>query len=111
MGLSCTIVNNGREAVKEVSESSFDVVLMDIEMPELNGFDAAEEIRQLDSAGKNTPIIALTGHSGEEELNHCFEVGMNDYVLKPIKRDVLEAAILKIKSKASDTNSANRPLH
>ncbi len=83
-GIIPTLVSNGREAVKAVKTEVFDAVLMDIQMPEMDGLEATRQIRlELNS---NIPIIALTAHAYQNEINKCFEAGMNGYVSKPINQ-------------------------
>ncbi len=80
------IVPNGMEAVQAVRDHPFDLVLMDCQMPGLDGFDATREIRSWDA---HTPVIALTAHVGKEEVDRCREVGMDDYLRKPFKQEEL----------------------
>ncbi len=85
---------NGRDACTRFLEGHFDVILMDMEMPEMNGFEAAARIREMErAAGKSAnefiPIIALTAHSFVEEKNRCFEAGCSDFLMKPFKRGTL----------------------
>ncbi|MBK8806921.1 MAG: response regulator [Bacteroidales bacterium] len=82
-GLEYKSVNNGQEAVNAVIAEDFDIILMDIEMPVMNGFEASEEIRELPEPKKNIPIIAISAHSTDffdERVNRC---GMCDFISKP----------------------------
>jgi signal transduction histidine kinase/CheY-like chemotaxis protein/HPt (histidine-containing phosphotransfer) domain-containing protein len=82
-----TIVNNGKEAVNKLEEESFSLVLMDIQMPQMDGYTATELIRnQLRS---EIPIIAMTAHAMAGEKEKCLEIGMNDYVSKPLNENTL----------------------
>ena len=82
---SLTIVNNGREAVQALQSESFDVVLMDIQMPEMGGVEATEMIRRIDTLrGRHTPIIALTAHAMKGDRERHLAAGMDGYVSKPI---------------------------
>ena len=83
-GYKTTAVNNGREAINAVKDGNFDAVLMDIQMPEVDGFTATSEIRKLDSPQKDIPIIALTAHALMGDKDKCLNAGMNDYISKPI---------------------------
>ena len=83
-GYTASAVNNGKEAIKAVSEGSFDAVLMDIQMPEVDGFMATSEIRKLDLPKRDIPIIALTAHALMGDKDKCLNAGMNDYISKPI---------------------------
>jgi CheY-like chemotaxis protein len=85
-GHEVIIANNGREAIEALREGDFDVILMDVQMPELDGFEAAKRIRIAEQmTGKHQPIIAMTAHAmaGDREL--CLEAGMDEYVSKPIR--------------------------
>jgi CheY-like chemotaxis protein len=81
--------DNGQEAVDLVKSGSFDIVLMDLQMPVMNGFDATKEIRTF----SQVPILALTANQDEEEANFCRSIGFNSYITKPFKPDVLYAEI------------------
>lgn len=83
------MVDNGVEAVEALCENDYDLVLMDMQMPELDGLEATLKIRQLKSNMGKVPIIALTANAMKEDEDKCFEVGMNDYVAKPVKADLL----------------------
>ena len=82
-GINVTIANDGREAVVAVNEGEFDLVLMDIQMPNMDGHEATIEIRQ-DQRFKDLPIIAMTAHALATEWDKCLASGMNDHVTKPI---------------------------
>ena len=96
VGFRTKLVANGLEAVKAVAQSRFDLVLMDCEMPEMDGFAATHEIRRLEAAGKLAstpadplPIIALTAQAVQGDRQRCLDGGMTDYVTKPINRHKL----------------------
>ena len=82
-GYAVTTVENGVEAVKALTDSEFDIVLLDIRMPRMDGFEACEIMRELDN-GKNLPILMLTGQDDTESIEKAFEVGATDFVAKPI---------------------------
>ena len=86
------VVNNGIEAIEAFSREKFDIVLMDIHMPGMNGFEACQKIREMNRAtGKQCIIIALTASTGEDERRKCMEGGMDDYLSKPItEKDLIE---------------------
>ena len=99
-GLNVTIANNGREAVHLISKHSYAVILMDLQMPQMDGFEATQVIRE--SLGmKDIPIIAMTANAMAEDREKCLDVGMNDHVPKPIDPDQLFAALTKWVSKQS----------
>ena len=79
--------SNGEEAVNYLKNNECDLVLMDLQMPVLNGYKASEIIRQ--ELGLNLPIIALTASNRKEEREKCFEIGMNDYLPKPFSEEQL----------------------
>ena len=91
-GHQVDIVSNGRDAVDAVGARTYDVVLMDIQMPEMDGFAATEAIRAL-PAGRTLPIIALTAHALSGERERCLERGMTGYVAKPFKAHDLFGAV------------------
>jgi CheY-like chemotaxis protein len=81
---------NGREAVEAFERENYDVVLMDLEMPEMDGLAATVAIREIEEkTGRRTPIVAMTAHGGEEFRNRCLESGMDGYVSKPLRPDEL----------------------
>ncbi len=82
-----TIVSNGVEAIEELSKNGYSIVLMDIQMPEMDGYTATSIIRN--EMNKDIPIIAMTAHAMSGEKEKCLQLGMNDYVSKPIKETVL----------------------
>lgn len=90
LGHRVTIVDNGRKAVETVKAQSFDLVLMDISMPEMDGLEATRLIRD---AGSAIPILALTAHAGATEVERCREAGMDGLLSKPIRRQSLEEAL------------------
>jgi two-component system sensor histidine kinase/response regulator len=77
-------VKNGKEALELFLKQSFSMLLMDMEMPEMDGYTATEKIRESER-GKNIPIIALTGHQGADEIKKCTDSGCSDYISKPIR--------------------------
>jgi len=93
-GHMVTIAANGREALTLLKESRFDLVLMDVQMPIMNGFQATAAIRREEEAtGKHLPIIAMTAHAMEGDRERCLAAGMDGYVPKPIKAEDLVAAV------------------
>jgi len=83
-GYKSVAVANGQEAVDAVIHGDFDVILMDIQMPEVDGYKATEQIRALHDSKNNIPIIALTAHALIGDREKCIKTGMTDYVSKPI---------------------------
>jgi len=98
-GHQATIVENGREAVDAIANNDFDLVLMDVQMPEMDGFDATVEIRKFENqTGHHTPIIAMTAHVMKGDRERCLEAGMDEYISKPINSDILLKAIQNLVS-------------
>ena len=95
MGYRADVAGNGREAVEAQERLPYDVILMDCQMPELDGFEATKLIREHErlSGERHVPIIALTANAMKGDRDRCIEASMDDYVAKPIKRDELSAAI------------------
>ena len=87
-------IPDGLAAVEQFETINPDIIFMDIQMPKMNGHQATIEIRKMD-LGKNTPIIAITAGTEKEEKNKCLEVGMNDYISKPIIKGAIEETFLK----------------
>jgi CheY-like chemotaxis protein len=95
-GHSVLPVANGREAVDALAREEFDVVLMDVQMPEMDGFEATDAIRtQEQITGRHVPIIAMTAHAMKGDRERCLESGMDDYVAKPVHADELLRVIQK----------------
>ena len=95
-GFTVTIAVDGKESIAAMEKAEFDLVLMDIQMPEMDGFEATAEIRKRESlTGRRTPIIALTAHALKEDRARCLAAGMDGYVTKPIQLGDLFAAIRK----------------
>ena len=93
-GHSVTVAVNGREAVEALERRRFDVVLMDVQMPELDGFEATALIRQKEVAsGRHIPIIAMTAPALREDRERCLAAGLDDYVSKPLQLERLLEAI------------------
>jgi two-component system, sensor histidine kinase and response regulator len=110
MGHEATIAVNGREAVVAAAGHSFDLVLMDLQMPEMDGFQATAAIRSAEAeTGRHIPIIALTAHALKEDRDRCLAAGMDGYVTKPIEQDKLGQAIEDCVLLARETGPAQSP--
>lgn len=92
-GIEVTTVSDGLQAVEATSATQFDFILMDIQMPNMDGYAAANAIRK---QGIETPIIAMTAHALAGEKEKCLAAGMNDYLTKPIKRDLLHNKLAEL---------------
>jgi CheY-like chemotaxis protein len=97
MGHAITVANNGAEALAQLAAHSFDLVLMDIQMPQMDGLTATKSLRLQETTTRfHLPIIAMTAHAMKGDREHCLEAGMDGYVSKPINTRELEVAISKV---------------
>ncbi|NOT23157.1 MAG: response regulator [Nitrospiraceae bacterium] len=97
LGCQVEIARNGREAVESITHATYDAVLMDCEMPEMNGYEATGEIRRREQATtRHLPIIALTGHASSEDAEKCRQAGMDDVVTKPITLPILRETLERL---------------
>ncbi|MFT7519469.1 MAG: signal transduction histidine kinase/CheY-like chemotaxis protein [Kiritimatiellia bacterium] len=93
LGVETTVVSNGRLAVEAIENFDFDLVLMDVQMPVLDGLAASREIRALKIARRDVPIVAMTANAMLGDREMCLDAGMNDHLAKPVALDKLRAAI------------------
>jgi CheY-like chemotaxis protein len=98
-GFECDIADNGKIAIEKIQSKKYDVILMDLQMPEMNGFEATDFIRN--ELKSDIPIIALTADVTTVDLAKCTAVGMNDYIAKPVDEKVLYSKIIGIVKKTS----------
>jgi CheY-like chemotaxis protein len=91
------VVENGRHAVEAVRAGNFDAVLMDVQMPQMSGFDATRAIREHErESGGHVHIVALTAHAMEGDRARCLEAGMDDYATKPLTMAALTAVLDRV---------------
>ena len=102
VGCKVDIADNGQMAVDMVQKKTYDVILMDIQMPIMDGLDATEAILALDI--KHCPIIAMTAHALKSEENKYLSIGMFDYLSKPFKSDILYAKLIRALKKSDETD-------
>jgi CheY-like chemotaxis protein/HPt (histidine-containing phosphotransfer) domain-containing protein len=93
MGYTADVATTGREALEAVRRESYDVVLMDVQMPEMDGFEATRRIRALGPGEKGPWIVAVTASAMTGDPEKCLAAGMNDYLSKPVRVDDLAAAL------------------
>jgi len=101
MGYRADLASNGLETIEALQRQSYDVVLMDVQMPEMDGIEATHQIRKLDSIAVQPHIIAMTANAMRGDKEQCLEAGMNDYIAKPIRINELVDALLKTKKKVA----------
>ena len=95
LGLQATTAADGRQALDKLAGEKFDVVLMDCQMPVMDGFSATAELRRREGAGGRMPIVALTANATSEGREACLAAGMDDYLAKPFSRSALHAVLAR----------------
>jgi CheY-like chemotaxis protein len=96
MGCDVTPVPDGKDAVLAFMSNEFDCIIMDCVMPEIDGYEATQKIRKMESLrGGSTPIIALTANVIIENKTRCLECGMNDFIPKPVKLKTLQEVLYR----------------
>ncbi|MGE0614835.1 MAG: ATP-binding protein [Bacteriovoracia bacterium] len=105
LGCKYHLVANGNEVLDALREAPFDLILMDCQMPDMDGYEATRLIRQSSTLNRAIPIVALTANAGVEDREKCNTVGMNDFLTKPVDRKALEAALRRYLA-ASDPKAA-----
>ena len=95
-GHSAWAVTSGEEALACLNRQRFDAVLMDIQMPDIDGFEVTRRIRKLEGTERRVPVIATTAHALDGDRERCLASGMDDYLTKPIQFDELFAALERV---------------
>jgi PAS domain S-box-containing protein len=109
-GFHPTLVENGQQAVDRFEPDTFDVILMDVQMPEMDGFEATREIRKIEKqSGGHIPVIAMTAYATEGDRERCLAAGMDDYVSKPISASKLFKAIEALMAPEESAPSGDEP--
>ncbi|KXS44174.1 MAG: multi-sensor hybrid histidine kinase [Methanolobus sp. T82-4] len=106
LGLDSDIANNGAEAIKILERTDYDLVFMDVQMPDMDGFEATRIIRNPNSAvhKHDIPVIAMTAHAMDGDRERCIEAGMDDYISKPIEIEPLTGLLNRYSVKSSEEN-------
>ena len=89
LGFRAHVVNDGREALQALSTQRYDAVLMDCQMPDIDGYEATRELRRREDGGHHTPVIAMTAHAMTGDRERCLDAGMDDYIAKPVRSQTL----------------------
>jgi PAS domain S-box-containing protein len=112
LGHTCIEAHDGRQALDAYKRELFDLIFMDVQMPDMSGFDVTQRIRNARQPGRNPhiPIVAMTAHAMKGDRERCLEAGMNDYVSKPLKVEDLAAAIERVAGPASAGHAGSPPI-
>ena len=97
-GHTVVTAENGAEAIAAICRETVDLVLMDVQMPEMDGLTAARATRNRENGGRRLPIVALTAHAISGDREECLAAGMDDYISKPIRVEELERVLLQVAS-------------
>jgi CheY-like chemotaxis protein len=105
MGHTVDVVEDGHGALRAVANDHFDLVFMDVQMPEMDGFEATARIRERERAtGMHVPIVAMTAHAMKGDRERCLEIGMDDYLTKPFDAATLRAVLERFFPSASSAH-------
>lgn len=95
LGYRADIAESGAKALDAVAQQQYALVLMDCQMPEMDGLETTRRLRGREPAGTHIPIVAMTGMVGDDDLRRCLEAGMDDYLTKPILIDQLRTVLAR----------------
>lgn len=95
LGHCVELAINGKQAIEKCNTKKYNLILMDCQMPLIDGYEATKQIRKMSILNRNTPVIAMTAHAMEGDRERCLAAGMDDYISKPITLIVLEGMLAK----------------
>jgi len=101
-GFETDVAENGLIALDKHKNNDFDIILMDLQMPEMDGYEATRKIRELSDSKKDIPIMAMSAHTIKGEFEHCIEIGMNDFISKPFDTKELYEKIFRLVKKTKE---------
>ena len=107
IGADVVVVNNGKEAIEKTRENEFDLILMDMQMPVMNGIDATTRLREM---SYKKPIVALTANAMKEDVDACYKAGCDDFIQKPISQQKFKDTIVKFLKPVDETQENHTPL-
>jgi CheY-like chemotaxis protein len=102
LGHTVTLANDGKEALSAIKTGSFDLIMMDVQMPEMDGFEATRRIREWEAGKTRIPIIALTAHAMDSHREECLAAGMDSFLAKPILSESLKLQIERLTEELRD---------
>jgi len=110
LGYTATLVENGREVLDELEKSKYDLLLLDVQMPLMDGFETTRAIREIDSGvtDHHIPIIAMTAHAMNEDRQRCLDAGMNGFISKPIRPEALAEVIESLTATGTAASAINK---
>jgi CheY-like chemotaxis protein len=108
-GCRVEMVSDGRQALEALSTQRYDAVLMDCQMPDMDGYEATTELRRRENGDHHTPVIAMTAHAMDGDREKCLDAGMNDYISKPMRREQLIDTLQRWIPPQTDTTVADDP--
>jgi len=106
LGISADVAADGASALRAVEDRRYDVVLMDCQLPGLDGYETTRRLRRLETNGRRTPVGAVTANTGEGEREKCLAAGMDDYLAKPLRLEALRSILSRLLALSADTPSA-----
>lgn len=111
LGHAADLAADGEQALRMLAARDYDLVLMDCEMPQLDGYEAVRRLREREGDGRRTPVVALSAALGEEERLACLEAGMDDFLCKPLGLNDLAQAVARLRAAPADALPPAAPMN